>query len=145
MVCYHKKPDGSLWKCGIRNPFKPDDMSDLIGVVSVSDCTVITSGAYERFFEDENGEIHHHILDPHTGYSANSGLVSVSIVSEDGMLADALSTSCYVMGLEKSTEFWKKYGSAFDLILVTQDGDVYITEPLKDHFSTNAPLHIIEA
>ena len=143
VVCYHTKPDGSLWKCGIRNPFEPDNMDELAGVVSLSDSKVITSGAYERYFIGDDGKTYHHILDPHTGYSADSGLVSASIVSADGTLADALSTAVFVMGLEKSAAYWRENGADFDMILVTEDGDVYITEPLKDVFTTEAPLHII--
>ena len=141
--CYHAKPDGSLWRCGIRNPFDPDNMSNLIGIVSVQDAAVITSGAYERYFTGEDGQIYHHILDPHTGYPANNGLSSVTIVSSSGILADSLSTACYVMGLEESVEYWKSYGSDFDMILVTDEGDVYITEPIQNRFTTNAALKII--
>lgn len=142
--CYKEKPDGSLWRCGIRNPFKSDDPSALIGVVEVQDCAVVTSGAYERFFITNDGFVYHHILDPHTGYPANSGLVSVTVISKSGILSDALSTACYVMGEERSARFWHEYGDDFDLILVRDTGDVCITAPLKDYFTSDAPIYIIE-
>ena len=88
------KTDGTAWQIAIENP---DKSSDYIGVVSVKDKAVITSGGYERYFE-KNGKTYHHILDPETGYPAESGVKSVTIVSDDGTLADALSTSLFVMG-----------------------------------------------
>jgi thiamine biosynthesis lipoprotein len=142
--CYGTKPDGSLWKCGIINPLAPNDTTNLLGVVSVDNKAVITSGAYERYFEDvETGETYHHILNPQTGYPANNGLISVSVVSENGMLADALSTACYVMGLDETVRYWQQYGDDFDLILMTEDKEVYVTEPLAELFSSNFKTHII--
>jgi thiamine biosynthesis lipoprotein len=142
--CYGTKPDGSLWRCGIENPLEPDNTSSLLGILSVENQAVITSGAYERYFVDEEtGETYHHILDPKTGYPANNGLISVTIVSENGMLADGLSTACYVMGLEDSIQYWRNYGKNFDLILMTEEGEVYITEPLADSFTSDFPTYVI--
>jgi FAD:protein FMN transferase len=141
--CYGTKPDGSLWRCGIQDPNNPDSDSYL-GVISISDKAVITSGAYERYFVDEaTGETYHHIIDPKTGYPANNGLTSVSVVSSNGMLADGLSTSCYVMGLEQSIEYWRTYGSDFDLILMDDNGEVYVTEPIADQFTSDFTVHVI--
>jgi thiamine biosynthesis lipoprotein len=142
--CYSTKTDGTPWKCGIVNPEDAENTSDLMGIVSIVDKAVITSGGYERFFEDEEtGEVYHHILNPSTGYPANSGLTSVTIVSSNGMLADGLSTSIYIMGLEKASDYWRQYGDAFDMVLMTEDGTVYITEGLKDSFTTEFPLSVI--
>jgi thiamine biosynthesis lipoprotein len=142
--CYGTKPDGSLWRCGIEDPLNPEDSSALLGILSLSDKAVITSGAYERYFvDDSTGEIYHHILDPKTGYPAESGLISVTVVSANGMLADGLSTACYVMGLEDAVQYWRDYGADFDLILMTEDGDVYVTEPLADSFTSDYPTYII--
>jgi thiamine biosynthesis lipoprotein len=113
--------------------------------VSVEDKAVITSGAYERYFEDEEtGKTYHHILNPKTGYPANNGLISVSVVSGNGMLADALSTACYVMGLDESIRYWRQYGGDFDLILMTEDKEVYVTEPISDSFSSDLKTIVIE-
>ena len=92
---------------------------------------------------DKNGRLYHHILNPATGYPVETGLVSVTIVSESGMLADRLSTSCYVMGLEAAAQFWRDSSEDFDMILMTQDGDVYITAPLRERFVTQYPLYVI--
>jgi thiamine biosynthesis lipoprotein len=142
--CYHSKPDGSLWRCGIENPFEPDDTSSLLGILSVENKAVITSGAYERYFIDEQtGKTYHHILDPKTGYPAENGLVSVTVVSENGMLADGLSTACYVMGLEESLAYWQEYGQDFDLILMDENKEVYVTESLADFFTSDFSTHIV--
>lgn len=144
--CYSSKIDGSPWRCGVVNPLDPDNMNNYMGIVSVVDKAVITSGGYERYFEDETtGEKYHHILNPETGYPADSGLISVTIVSENGMLADGLSTSVFIMGLEKAEAYWQEYGDTFDMILMTEEQEIYITEGLEDCFTTqNFPLHVIE-
>ena len=82
---YQTKPDGSLWRCGIRDPFAGQDSNALLGILSARDCAVITSGAYERCFADENGTVYRHILDPKTGYPAQSGISSATIVSGNGI------------------------------------------------------------
>lgn len=143
--CYGTKPDGSLWRCGIQNPLEPDNGSSYLGILSVADRAVITSGAYERYFVDEaTGETYHHILNPETGYPAQSGLNSVTIVSENGTLADGLSTACYVMGLEDTISYWKEYGDSFDMVLMTDEGEVYVTEPIAGSFTSDFTVHVIE-
>lgn len=117
------KTDGSLWRIGIRDPF---DESALIGTVACSDTAVITSGSYQRYFV-EDGKTYHHILDPQTGFPADSGLVSVTVICPDGTEADALSTALFVMGEEKALTFWRETGG-FALVLVRDDGSVTVTE-----------------
>ncbi len=127
------KTDGTAWQIAIENP---DKSSDYIGVVSVKDKAVITSGGYERYFE-KNGKTYHHILDPETGYPAESGLKSVTIVSDDGTLADALSTSLFVMGKEKALDYWREHKNEFDTVLVEDNGDITITGGLEKIFKSN--------
>ena len=126
------KTDGTAWQIAIENP---DKSSDYIGVVSVKDKAVITSGGYERYFE-KNGKTYHHILDPETGYPAESGLKSVTIVSDDGTLADALSTSLFVMGKEKALDYWREHKNEFDTVLVEDNGDITITGGLEKIFKS---------
>lgn len=127
------KTDGTAWQIAIENP---DKSSDYIGVVSAKDKAVITSGGYERYFE-KNGKTYHHILDPETGYPAESGLKSVTIVSDDGTLADALSTSLFVMGKEKALDYWREHKNEFDTVLVEDNGDITITGGLEKIFKSN--------
>lgn len=127
------KPDGTEWKLGLRSPFDEGSFATL----EVSDCAVITSGGYERYFVGDDGETYWHILDSETGKPAHSGLVSVTIVGKDGRLCDALSTSLFVMGLDKATELWKQRND-FEMVLVTENGGkIYLTEGLEESFSLN--------
>ena len=135
-----KKPDGTDWQVGIQNP--DNVQGDLLGAVAVQDQAVITSGGYERYFE-ENGQTYIHILDPRTGCPAESGLASVTIVSSNGMLADALSTSLYIMGLDEAEAYWRIYADEFDMILMTDDGTVYVTEGIRDRFRTKGKMDVL--
>ena len=125
---FQKKPDGSLWNIAIRDPNESDKY---MAAIRLEDSAVITSGGYERYFE-ENGVIYHHILDPRTGKPSESNLKSVSIVSKDGTLADALSTSLFIMGEEGAVEYWKKNGGNFDILLMTKDNRLLVSEGIKD-------------
>ncbi len=124
------KPDGSKWKVGIQDP---EGKEDYLGTLSIKDQAVITSGGYERYFE-EDGKTYHHIIDPRTGYPADSGLISVTIVSSDGTLADGLSTSLFIMGKDKAIAYWRDHSQEFDGILETEDGTLYVTEGIEDEF-----------
>ena len=134
------KPDGSKWRVAVENP---DDTGDYIGIVSVADKAVITSGGYERYFE-EDGKSYHHIIDPRTGYPAENGLKSVSIVSDDGTLADGLSTSLYIMGKDKAVSFWQEHSDEFDVVLVDDDGNIFVSDGIADDFESDSEFQIIE-
>ena len=95
---------------------------------------MVTSGGYENYFQDEEGNIYWHILDPSTGYPADSGLQSVTIIGREGRLCDSLSTSLFVMGAEKAETYWRENGD-FDMLLLTDDGEVIVTEGIADDFS----------
>lgn len=136
------KPDGSSWKVGIRDP--KGGQQDYIGVLSVENQAVVTSGGYERYFE-EDGETYIHIINPRTGYPADGDLLSVTIVSRDGTLADGMSTALYIMGYEKACQFWRQHREEFNVILVTDDGKIHISENLKENFQTECDLEMIES
>lgn len=136
----HVKPDGSKWRVGIRNP--DTSKTQNLGVLSVDNKAVITSGGYERYFE-QDGNTYIHILNPRTGYPADGDLISVTVVSEDGVLADALSTSLYIMGLDRAAEYWRIRAEEFDMILVTEQGEIYVTEGISRDFACEEKVWIL--
>lgn len=118
------------WNIGIQNPFEPRNKH--IGILSVRDKTVVTSGVYERYFI-ESGKRYHHILDPFTGYPVESPLMSVSIIADKSIDADGLSTTVFALGLEKGTELIESL-DGIEAIFVDKDKNVYITKSLKESF-----------
>jgi len=143
--CIGKKPDGTKWKVAIKSPFA-DSQTGIFGVIDAEDMAIITSGGYERFFE-ENGKTYWHILDPKTGYPAENGLVSVTIIGSDGLRCDGLSTALFVMGLDGAIDFWKQSGD-FDAVFITESGEAYVTSGIADSFTLyseyyDAPLHVL--
>lgn len=123
------KPDGSAWRIAVQAP----DGDGYIGVLELTDQAAITSGGYERYFE-QDGTVYWHIIDPATGKPARSGLVSVTVVGESGALCDGLSTSLFVMGLEDAAALWRA-SNDFEAVFVDEDGNVTITEGLEDCFT----------
>lgn len=135
------KPDGSLWRIGVRDP--DGSASSYLGVLSVRDRAVITSGGYERFFE-EGGQTYIHILDPRTGYPARSDLASATVVSADGALADGLSTALYIMGSQTAARFWAERADRFDMVLVTLSGEIIVTEGIAGQFESQNPVSVLK-
>lgn len=123
IVCIGTKPGGGNWNIGVASPY--EDRS-IPGTVSVSNRAVVTSGAYERFFE-ENGVRYGHIMDPETGYPADSGLMAVTIIADDGLLADALSTAVFVGGEELAVTL-KESSLDFEYILFLGNGEIRSSE-----------------
>lgn len=136
------RPDGTPWRTGVRDP---QNVEQLAAVLLLQDAFAITSGGYQRYFE-EDGTRYHHILNPADGYPAESGLLSVTLVADangwssqehvpgNGTMCDALSTALFVMGEEASLQFWRTSALAFDLVLVTEDGRVVLTSGLADRY-----------
>ncbi len=124
------RPDGSDWRLGIRAPWEDGNL----GVLEISDAAVVTSGGYENYFEDQAGNVYWHILDPSTGCPADSGLQSVTIIGKEGKLCDALSTALFVMGAEKAEAYWRE-NSNFDMLMVTDQHEIILTEGIADRFS----------
>ncbi|MGN1141436.1 MAG: FAD:protein FMN transferase [Oliverpabstia sp.] len=138
------KPDGSPWRLGLRDPFSGGNM----GVLEISNMAVVTSGNYERYFIGEDGKKYGHIIDPSTGLPAESGLMSVTVISEEGRLCDALSTAIFVMGRDRAVKYWRQCQN-FDLILITEEGEVYLTESIAevftlDRYHSNTKVNVIE-
>ncbi len=134
-----KKPDGSLWRVGIKNPWTGDAACAL----SVESKAVVTSGGYERFFEDDKGNRYIHIFDPKTGRPSQSNLESVTIISTSGTYADCLSTALFVMGKDSAIKWWKENSDInFDFILITKDKELIYSAGIKDFIE---PLYQFES
>lgn len=131
------KPDGSPWQVGIRHPRQ----NSLLGAVKVCGKAVVTSGDYERYFIDREGRRFHHILNPVTGYPAESGLVSATVVAESAMTADALSTAVFIAGLESGLSLIEKF-PVTDAVLVDTRLRVYVTRGLKECFQPSGGLNV---
>ncbi|MDF2988152.1 MAG: rane-associated lipoprotein involved in thiamine biosynthesis [Eubacterium sp.] len=132
------KPDGSPWCVGIQHPRQEDS---LVGIVCVVDKSVVTSGDYQRYFIGSNGKRYHHILDPSTGYPAESGLASITIIGDNSMAADALSTILFVEGMEKGVELLRRF-SGIEAIFIDKDLQVHITDGLKESFIPNEGISV---
>ena len=122
VLVYGEKPDGSSFRIGIVNPFQP---SEYLGTLELKgEWCVSTSGDYERYVE-KDGKRYHHIINPDTGYPAESGLCSVTVLSGSGFLSDALSTACFVLGSEKGKVLAESYGA--EAVFVEKDGRISMT------------------
>ncbi len=126
------KPDGSDWRIGIRAPWE----SGNLGILKISDAAVVTSGGYENYFEDDAGNVYWHILNPATGYPADSGVQSMLIVGPEGKRCDALSTALFVMGPEEAEAYWRKNGG-FEMLMVTDEHEILLTEGIARRFTLN--------
>jgi thiamine biosynthesis lipoprotein len=136
----NRKTDGNSWKIGIRDP--ESESGSILAVVEVENRAVITSGGYERYFE-EDGNTYIHIIDPRTGYPVEGDLTSVTIISEDGTLADALSTSLYIMGLDDAVDYWKSHGDSFDMVLITDEGELYATDGISSQITSEKEVNVL--
>lgn len=130
VLTYGEKPDHTDWKVGIVNPL---DATEYIGILALKgQWCVSTSGDYERYVEVD-GIRFHHIIDPATGMPADSSVHSVTILAKDGLLSDALSTACFVLGAEKGMELAGQYGA--EALFVTTEGEIVMTEGMRSFFT----------
>ena len=123
---------GSILLYGKRNfsvGIKDPNGAGYIAVLTLPPCCVSTSGNYERYFE-KDGKKYHHILDPETGYPVENGLASVTVISENGTVSDALSTACFVKGINKSAGLLKEFDCS--AVFVTEDKKIYTTKGIAD-------------
>ena len=136
------RPDGSNWNVGVTDP---NDPGSYLGVVSVGETAVITSGTYQRFFT-KGAKTYHHLISTTSGYPVNNTLLSVTILCSDGTAADCLSTAMFLLGETKALNYWRTYGG-FEMILITNDNQVICTSGLMEKFSlknTNYTLKYTE-
>lgn len=131
ILTFGTKPDGSSFRVALRDPRGEQD--DRIGILTLTDTSISTSGDYEKYFE-EDGVRYHHILDARTGYPADSGLMSVTVIDEDSVLCDALSTAGFILGLDEGMRLMDKYG-VLSIFVDNQRNVYYNKESILDLLS----------
>lgn len=128
ILCIGDKPGDKNFTIGIKKPFATDN--DVIIGLEIDDKSVVTSGIYERYFEKE-GILYHHVIDPETGRPAEAGLYSVTIISEESYVGDALSTACLVMGLEEGMKLIDSLDDVY-AIFVDNEYNIYYSAGAED-------------
>jgi len=134
VLCYGAKPAGSGFRIGIRDPRETEN--DMMGTIEVrSDkhpVYISTSGDYEKYFI-QDGKRYHHILNPKTGYPADTGTISATVICESGALSDALSTMCILLPVDQAFKLVKSFDA--DAILIDEDKNIHMTEQAGKQFT----------
>ena len=130
VLCIGSKPDGTPFKVGIQKPFA--DRNETEAVMDITGKSVVSSGIYERCFK-QGGKLYHHILNPQTGYPYDNGLISVTIISDQSVDGDALSTTCFALGLEDGLKFAEKKG--VQAVFITEDYELHYTDGFQDEIN----------
>lgn len=130
VLCVGKKPDGKPFTIGIQKPF--EGQTKTIATVEIEDKSVVSSGIYQRYFE-QNGVLYHHILNPKTGYPYDNNLAQVTIISDDSVDGDGLSTCCFTLGLEKGMELINRLENV-DGIFITKDENIYYSDGFVEKY-----------
>jgi len=131
IFAFESKEDGTPWRVGIQDPFKA--RGEFMGVLSVRNKSVVTSGNYEKYFT-QGGKRFHHIIDPKTGYPSVSKIISATIISDNSIDGDGLSTGVYIIGIDKAMALIECI-SGVDAIFITEDKKTYVTSGIKDIFA----------
>ena len=127
VLCIGKKPDGTPFKIGIQKPFA--DRNETEAIMDITNKSVVSSGIYERCFQ-YNGRSYHHILNPKTGYPYQNGLISVTIVCDQSVMGDALSTSCFALGLEDGLTYAESLDNV-QAVFITDDYEMHYTKDFQ--------------
>ena len=138
---YGARPDGEDWVIGVRDPF--GEQTDAMGVLTVESGCVSTSGIYEKG-KEVDGVYYHHIVDGRTGYPADSGIVSATVLHQSGAVSDALATACVVLGKDGALDLLASYGA--EGILVDENKNIYLTDGLRERFTlSNSAYQIADS
>lgn len=130
IYCIGSKSGGAKWKIALKDPLG----DEYCAALEVSDCAVVTSGCYERYFVAEDGTTYGHIFDPATGRPVDNGMLSVTVIGRDAAMCDALSTALFVMGRDKAIDYISRYPE-LNAVLVCDDEKIYATDGIRDSFT----------
>ena len=133
VLCIGARPDGEAFRVGIQKPFA--DRNETVATAGIRDRSVVSSGIYERYFE-KDGKLYHHILNSKSGYPYENGLTAVTILSDESVDGDGLSTVCFALGLEKGLELINSLPDT-QAVFITEDGELHYSE----HFEEEVPLN----
>ncbi len=136
ILVMQEENDNSKMKVGIKSPIIHES-NKIVGYVEVKNKAIVTSGNYERFFET-NGKLYHHIISSKTGYPVENELKSVTIISNEAMLSDILSTSCFVLGLEKSRILLEKFSGVSAIFFLKNDEIIEIN-------NSSSPFNLLDS
>lgn len=140
ILLYGQNPNADKWSVGIRNP--RGEANEYMAILNLDECCVSTSGDYERVFE-QDGISYHHILDPRTGYPSQNDIISVTVICDSGLLSDALSTACFILGYKDSLDLLAKYNA--QAVFIDKDFKVYTTSGLQNSLTiTNDSYKIVK-
>lgn len=128
VLCLGERPNGEPFRIGIQKPFAK--RSETVATTKVRDRSVVSSGIYERYFE-KDGQLYHHILNPKDGYPYENELLSVTILSDESGDGDALSTTCYALGLDKGMELIQQL-SDVEAVFITKDGELHYSNDFTE-------------
>lgn len=133
IVVYGSKPDGECWKVGVKDP--RNEEGTVLGTVSIpagETAFISTSGDYEKYFMVD-GKRYHHILDPDTGYPAWTHTIAATVVCDDGLTSDALSTLCMLLDRDDAMKLVAQYGAK--AVIIDDEKRVYVSDDLKNSFN----------
>lgn len=133
VLCIGARPDGEAFRVGIQKPFA--DRNETVATAGIRDRSVVSSGIYERYFE-KDGKLYHHILNPKSGYPYENGLTAVTILSDESVDGDGLSTVCFALGLEKGMELINSLPDT-QAVFITEDGELHYSEQFEDEVPLN--------
>lgn len=133
VLCIGTRPDGEAFRVGIQKPFA--DRNETVATAGIRDRSVVSSGIYERYFE-KDGTLYHHILNPKSGYPYENGLTAVTILSDESVDGDGLSTVCFALGLEKGMELINSLPDT-QAVFITEDGELHYSEQFEDEVPLN--------
>lgn len=138
IACYGKPLNSDLFGIGVEDPYQP---GTALAVIQTTDRSLVSSGNYQRFFE-QDGTRYHHIIDPETAAPVDTDINMVTVVCKDSTTADCLSTSLYVMGEEKTVEYWRNNKDLFEFVMV-KDDELLCSKGLKNKFNPLIPMDIL--
>ena len=140
-VYVYSREGHDAWNVAIQDPQGKDDY---VCILSLTDHFVVTSGGYLRYFVDGDGNRWTHIIDPSDGFPVENGLLSATVICENGTYADALSTALCVMGEDDAKKFYKN-NSGFEIILITDDQRIVVSEGVRDSFTLSNNDYSVES